>query len=232
LSLFTFSLAFLLDGLAPNALAEPVPAGDSPPIAAVSGAKLPIRVAILIYPGVELMDFAGPAEVFIVAAEGKAYQVHTVAEKAGPLQTMGGITIRPDFTLADSPAPDVLIVPGGNMGNVTPEGREWIKKTAGKTQITMSVCMGALLLAQTGLLDGIEATTHHWGIANLKKAAPNCTVLASRRFVDSGKIITTAGVTAGIDGALHIVERQLGQAAAKWTAAEWMEHPATHNKSP
>jgi transcriptional regulator GlxA family with amidase domain len=88
----------------------------------------------------------------------------------------------------------------------------------------MSVCFGALLLADVGLLDGIEATTHHWAVENLQKAAPKCKVLKDRRFVDGGKIITTAGVTAGIDGALHVVERLLGKEAARWTAEEWMEH--------
>lgn len=88
----------------------------------------------------------------------------------------------------------------------------------------MSVCYGAFLLADAGLLDGIEATTHHWGVAALKGAAPQCKVVTGKRYVDSGKIITTAGVTAGIDGALRIVERLLGREAARWAAEEWMEH--------
>jgi transcriptional regulator GlxA family with amidase domain len=84
--------------------------------------------------------------------------------------------------------------------------------------------MGAFLLAEAGLLDGIEATTHHWGIDNLKKAAPRCTVVTGRRFVDSGRIITSAGVTAGIDAALHVVERLRGEPSARWTAEQWMEY--------
>jgi transcriptional regulator GlxA family with amidase domain len=80
------------------------------------------------------------------------------------------------------------------------------------------------LLADAGLLDNVEATTHHWGIDDLRAVAPKCKVVTGKRFVDSGKIVTTAGVTAGIDGALHIVERVSGKEAAKWAAEEWMEH--------
>ena len=85
----------------------------------------------------------------------------------------------------------------------------------------MSVCFGAYLLAEAELLNNIEATTHSWGIEGLKKAAPKCQVISNKRFVVSGKIITTAGVTAGIDGALHVVEKTLGKKAADWTANEW-----------
>ena len=79
-------------------------------------------------------------------------------------------------------------------------------------------------MARAGLLNGVEATTHRWGLASLKSAAPTCKVVEDRRFVDAGRVITTAGVTAGIDGALHVVERLLGKPAAKWTAQEWMEY--------
>lgn len=181
-------------------------------------------VAILLFEGVELMDFAGPAEVFIVAAEGKAFRVMTVAESTKPLKTMGGVTVIPDFDYAQAPAADILVVPGGNMQAVGPDGRAWLKQAAEKSEIVLSVCFGALLLADAGLLDDREATTHHWGIARLKKVAPKCQVVEGRRFVDSGKYVTTAGVTAGIDGALRIVERTLGEEAARWTADEWMEH--------
>lgn len=182
-------------------------------------------VAILLFEGVELLDFAGPAEVFIVAAEGKAFRVVTVAESSKPLKTMGGVTVTPDFDYTNAPRADILVLPGGNMRAVGPAGRAWIKKTAGETEIVLTVCFGAMFLADTGLLDGIEATTHHWGVDRLRGLAPKCKVVTGKRFVDSGKVITTAGVTAGIDGALRVVERTLGKDAAKWTAEEWMEHP-------
>ncbi len=210
------------------AVATPVlgAGADSPSSASAAKPETERRtVAILIFEGVELMDFAGPAEVFIVANEGKSFRVVTVAETTKPLKTMGGITITPDFSFDQAPKAGVLVVPGGNMAAVTRAGRDWMKKAAGEAEITMSVCFGAMLLARAGLLDGIEATTHHWGIGQLRKVSPTCRVVEGKRFVDSGKIITTAGVTAGIDGALRVVERLLGPEAARWTADEWMEHP-------
>jgi transcriptional regulator GlxA family with amidase domain len=137
---------------------------------------------------------------------------------------MGGITLTPDFTYQTAPKADVLVVPGGNTRAVGKAGRAWLKKASGEAEVTLSVCFGAFLLADAGLLDGVEATTHSWGIEGLKKAAPKCKVVTGRRFVDGGKVVTTAGVTAGIDGALHVVERLLGKKAARWTAEEWMEY--------
>jgi transcriptional regulator GlxA family with amidase domain len=181
-------------------------------------------VAVLIFEGVELLDFAGPAEVFIVADHGKAFRVITVAGSTKPLKTMGGITVTPDHTYETAPKADVVVVPGGNLRAVDKAGREWLVKASRKAEITLSVCFGAFLLAEAGLLDGGEATTHRWGIAGLKKAAPRCKVVEGKRYVDNGRIITTAGVTAGIDGALRVVERLLGKEAARWTAEEGMEH--------
>ncbi len=156
-------------------------------------------VAVLLFDGVELLDFAGPAEVFIVADRGRSFRVVTVAESTKPLKTMGGITITPDYSYATVPRADIVVAPGGNIATVGEAGREWLKRASGDAEITMSVCYGALLLADVGLLDDIEATTHHWAIDDLKAAAPTCRVVEGKRFVDSGKVITTAGVTAGSD---------------------------------
>jgi transcriptional regulator GlxA family with amidase domain len=181
-------------------------------------------VAILLFDGVELLDFTGPAEVFIVAAEGKAFRVVTVAEHREPVRTMGGLRVLPDFDFKTAPLADIVVVPGGTTGNVGRMGLDWIRRAAASADIVMSVCMGAFLLARAGLLDGVTATTHHWGLKRLKSAVPLCRVVRGERFVDSGHVVTTAGVTAGIDGALHIVERLLGRAARRWTARSWMEH--------
>ncbi len=188
---------------------------------AKSGMK---TVAMLLFKGVELMDFAGPAEVFIVAERGRAFRVVTVAESTSPLKTMGGVTVTPDYSFGNAPPADIVVVPGGNTSALDQAARDWLKGASGKAEITMSVCYGALVLADLGLLNGIDATTHHWALDELKQIAPTCNVVTDKRFVDSGRIITTAGVTAGIDGALRIVERTHGPAAAKWTAQEWMEH--------
>jgi len=184
----------------------------------------PITVAILIFNGVELLDFTGPAEVFIVADYGKAFQVFTVANTTDLVKTMGGIQVKPDYTYVNAPAADIVIVPGGAMSNVNSSGVQWLKKASSQSRITMSVCMGAFLLAKADLLNGIRATTHRWGLPGLESAAPTCKVVRTQRFVDAGKIVTTGGVTAGIDGALHIVERLLGKEAAEWTSREWMEY--------
>jgi transcriptional regulator GlxA family with amidase domain len=186
----------------------------------------PRVVGILLYEGVELLDFAGPAEVFIVAGEGRLFRVVTLA--AGPeraLRTMGGVRITADHGLADAPALDVLVLPGGDMDNVDARAIAWVTEAAARVQITMSVCMGALLAARAGLLDDVDATTHHWGLERLQTLAPRCHVVTGRRFVDAGRVVTTAGVTAGIDGALHVVARLCGEDAAQWAATEWMEHP-------
>ena len=182
------------------------------------------KVAVLIFEGVELLDFAGPAEVFIVANYGKSFEVFTVAASTKPIKTMGGIRVMPDYDYKNCPAADVLVIPGGGTSNVGEDGLAWIVAASKKSEIVMSVCYGAFLMARAKLLDGKQATTHHWAIKDLARAAPKCKVIEDKRFVDSGKIVTTAGVTAGIDGALHVVERLLGKAAAKWTAEEWMEH--------
>jgi predicted amidohydrolase/putative intracellular protease/amidase len=202
------------------------PRATSPPAGSEGERARPGRktVAILVFDGVELLDFTGPAEVFSVADHGQAFRVVTVAASTKPLRTMGGITITPDHDYTTAPKADIVVVPGGNLSAVGQDGRAWLRKAAGDADIVMSVCYGALLLAETGLLDGVEATTHHQGIDDLKKAAPRCKVVQGKRFTDGGKVITTAGVTAGIDGALHVVERLLGEEAARWTAEEWMEH--------
>ena len=193
-------------------------------VAAIQAADNRKHVAIMLFDGVELLDFAGPAEVFIVASQRKPFRVFTVAPARDPIKTMGGITINPDFAFGDAPHADILVVPGGNTRAAGAEGVRWIRESAQKADIIMSVCYGAFLLADAGLLDGISATTHRWGIDSLKSAAPKCKVVVGQRYVDSGKIITTAGVTAGIDGALHVVERIYGKDLARWTSEYWMEY--------
>lgn len=181
-------------------------------------------VGILLFEGVELLDFAGPAEVFIVANHGNAFRVFTIAASDKPVRTMGGIRLLPDYAIAEAPPVDILVVPGGNMSNAGTATRKWIKESSEHAKVVMSVCMGAFLLADVGLLDNTEATTHRWGIEGLRRAAPACKVCEDRRVVESGKIVTTAGVTAGIDGALHLVEKFYGKKIAQWTAEEWMEY--------
>jgi transcriptional regulator GlxA family with amidase domain len=193
------------------------------------------NLAILIFEDVEVLDFCGPFEVFTVASrftDPPAFHVVTVAEKPGPVLTRGGLSVNPHHRLLDCPPPDVLLVPGGQgtrkeMHN--PALIEWIKQASTKSELVLSVCTGALLLAKAGLLDGLEATTHHGAIDLLRQTAPKATVHADRRFVDNGRVVCSAGIAAGIDLSLHVVARLLGREVAEKTARQmeyaWGENP-------
>ncbi len=177
----------------------------------------PLSVGIFAYPGVEILDFSGPSEVF---GSTQGFKPFVVAFKKEPVVAQGFITITPEFSIDDCPPTDILVFPGGGTGSVMNEQKliDWIKKRAETTQIIMSVCTGAGLLSKAGLLDGKEVTTFHEYIAGLQKVTPAAKVLSGVRFVDNGQVITTAGVSAGIDGALHVVAKFKGGAAAKATA--------------
>jgi predicted metal-dependent HD superfamily phosphohydrolase/putative intracellular protease/amidase len=188
------------------------------------------NLAILIFDDVEVLDFCGPFEVFSVAnrfTDAPALNVVTVAEKPGPVLTRGGLSVNPHHRLPDCPRPDLLLVPGGQgtrkeMHN--PALIDWIKQASNKAELVLSVCTGALLLAKAGLLDGLEATTHHGGIDLLRQTARKTTVHADRRFVDNGRVVCSAGIAAGIDMSLHVLGRLLGREVAEKTARR-MEYP-------
>src|SRR6266404_52473 len=185
------------------------------------GAGSPPTVAILLFNGAEIVDFAGPWEAFGTAG----FLVHTVAENLEPQTMVFGQKVVPDFTFENSPKSDVLLVPGGGVGgpmNNTSLIR-WIKTKAGDVSHVMSVCTGALILAQAGLLDGLEATVTYGMEEPLQQMSSNVKVISPRRFVDAGKIITTAGLTSGIDGALHLISKMAGIGAAQ-SAALSMEY--------
>lgn len=184
------------------------------------------KVAIFIYDGVEILDFSGPAEVFASARNEKGgFRVFTVAMSKAPVTSQGFLKIQPDYALADCPQPDILVLPGGNpREDLNRAGlTTWLKSIAPKTELTMSVCTGALFLADAGLLDGKKATTFHNAIGMLRQHAPKTEVLENVRWVDNGAVLTTAGVSAGIDGALHVVERLLGAGEAA-DVARYMEY--------
>lgn len=183
------------------------------------------RVAIVVYPGVELLDFAGPGEVFSAASNGAGsrFDVFTIARSRDPITSQGFVEVTPRHTFADAALPDIVVVPGGNIPLHDEELRAWLVRCSGESEIVMSVCNGALALAAAGLLDGREVTTHHGSLDTLQTMAPTSSVFTNRRFVDTGRVVTSAGVSAGIDGALHVVERLLGSEAANRTA-EYMEY--------
>ena len=187
------------------------------------------NVAILIFPEVEVLDFAGPFEVFAVTDELRGhgtFHTFTVAATAGTVRARNGLQVVPDFTFENFPAPHLLIVPGG-FGTrallLQPAVLEWVRVQASRAELVMSVCTGALVLAQAGLLDGLRITTHQQQLAMLAELAPTATVDSSRRFHDNGRILTAAGISAGIDCSLHVVGRLLGDTVAG-TTADYMEY--------
>jgi putative intracellular protease/amidase len=176
-----------------------------------------VTVAILLFNGVEIIDYSGPWEVFGQAG----FKVHTVAVKAEPIKTTFGQRVVPDYTLEDCPPADILLIPGGNVSGVllnNPKLIQWIQTRAKDARHVMSVCTGAFLLAKAGLLDGQSATTFHKSIDGLAQFAPKTKVVHDQRYVDNGKVITTAGLTSGMDGALHVVAKVLGKGKAQATA--------------
>ncbi len=166
-------------------------------------------VLVLIFPGVDIIDFSGPWEVFGMAK----YSVYTVAAKPGPVHTSYAQTLTPDYTLDNCPKADILLLPGGNVPTLMKNGKlmNWIKKEVAATPHTMSVCVGSYWLAQCGLLDGKQATTMFPMYDGFHQSFPKIDVVRNVRYVDSGKITTTGGLFAGIDGAFHLMEKLHGQ---------------------
>ncbi len=175
-----------------------------------------IKAAILIFDGVEIIDFAGPYEVFGAAD----FDVYTVARAKDPVTSAMGLTVVPKYTFDVAPTPDILLGPGGGVGGAQHDAvtLKWIADETARIRHTISVCNGAFILASAGLLDGLSATTTYHNIPRLQAEFPKVHVVDSLRYVDNGKIITTAGLSAGIDGALHIVELMKGKGFAELIA--------------
>ncbi len=182
-----------------------------------------LNIAILVFDGVDVLDWAGPLEVFENA---HSFNTFTVAPV---MKAYDGNSYRvtPKYTFANMPKADILIVPGGSVAPLfhQPKIMDWIKTTSEQADITMSVCNAANLLAGASMLNGLKATTHGSWMNWLKRQASqhSFTAVAGQRFVDNGKIVTTAGVSSGIDGALHVVARLKGLARARM-AASMMEY--------
>lgn len=190
--------------------------------------KTVTNVAILIYPGVYLLDFAGPQEVFFdsYSDDNKhLFNVYTVSLNNGELKAHCGTKITPDYDTLTCPTPDILVIPGGDLYLLTdqPKFREWLIRTADSAATVMSVCTGAFILADMGLLDNMSATTWHGALKSLKKINPSINVVEGVRYTDNGKIITTAGISAGIDGSLYVVAKYFGKHAAD-AAAAYMDY--------
>ncbi len=187
------------------------------------------NTAILIFDDVEVLDFAGPFEVFSVTNELSDYSllnVYTVAREKAPITARNGLSVNPDYSIDQAPQPDILIVPGGSGTRPILQQQDilaWIARSAEKADKVLSVCTGALLLAKVGLLDGLKSTTHNSAFELLAEIAPNTEIMRDARFVDNGKVITSAGISAGIDMSLYVIEMLYGKEVAQNTA-EYMEY--------
>ena len=177
------------------------------------------KVAILIFDNVQVIDYSGPLEVFSDAG----FDVFTVAATKNPVTTAAGdaVKLTPKYTFADAPQADLVVIPGGGFEAAKDSATvAWIKRENEHAEHTMSVCNGAFTLANTGLLDGLTATTTAGNINRLRRTYPAIKVVGDRRVVDNGKILTTAGLSAGIDGALHMVDVMKGDGEGQSVALQ------------
>ncbi|PSR25263.1 MAG: AraC family transcriptional regulator [Sulfobacillus thermosulfidooxidans] len=183
-------------------------------------------VGILIFDDVEVLDFAGPFEVFSVAANPVTNQnpftVKTISENGEMVTARNGLKVYPDFSFDNAPRFDILVIPGGPGARETEIHNvnliEWIQDRMHDVQIMTSVCTGALLLAKAGILNGKRATTHWGSYDRLESEFPSVLVQRNVKFVDEGAIITSGGISAGINMSLHIVKRLVGSEIAQETA--------------
>jgi transcriptional regulator GlxA family with amidase domain len=188
-------------------------------------------VGIYLFDDVEVLDFAGPFEVFSTASRVKLrlqpeaarpFEVFTIADALRTVSVRGKLLVQPHFDLASHPALDVLVVPGGIVDSELARAPvvDWIARTASTSEVTASVCTGAFLLARAGLLDGKQATTHWEDLADLQSMFPGLHARAGARWVDTGRVVTSAGISAGIDMCLYLVERLEGAELAARTARQ------------
>lgn len=199
---------------------------------------LPLKVGIFLFDGAETTDFTGPYDVFsavdfipsrttLYQTPHPLYHIFTVSETKKDLRVMaGGLVVKAEYDFIDCPAIDILVVPGGLMTEgllANTHVISWLQNQSKHAAITLSVCSGAVLLAKAGLLRGLSVTTHHLALEDLLTIDPTITLKKAERFVDNGRIITAAGVTAGYDAAMYIVAKTVG-GDAFFKAGEILEY--------
>jgi len=188
------------------------------------------RVGIVVFDEVEVLDFAGPFEVFAITEDerkAKLFQVSLLGTQPGSVKARNGLTVVPDRLYNEAGPLDVLVVPGGyGAEKITILDRPflaWLAAQRHQVPLVASVCTGAFLLAEAGLLDGLRATTHHLDFDEFEARWPRITLVRDKKWVDEGPIVSSGGISSGIDMALHLVARLEGQEAADRTA-ERMEY--------
>ena len=200
-----------------------------------------LKTGILVYPDVEVLDFCGPFEVFSVTRlegvnrreEVSPFDVFLVAESPAPVKAAGGLRVVPDQTFESCPPLDILVAPGGwgtreQVNNAALVA--WLKTQAAGAKFVTSVCTGSFLLGQAGLLAGRRATTHWMSLDRMRQTFPDVTVEDALHWVEDGTVLTSAGISAGIDLALAVVAKLFGEAIARDTA-KYMEYPYPESHS-
>ena len=198
-----------------------------------------ITVGILIFDNVEVLDFTGPYEVFSVTRELDKpdftdpcpFEIIIVSEYLRKVKTMGGMRVIPNYNFEDFPSVDILIVPGGlgeRLEHSNPIIHHFLKAQSKKVKTLASVCTGAFFLANAGIINGKRATTHSLSLDRLEEGFPEIDVIRDKRYTEDGNIITSAGISAGIDMSLYIVSKYLGEEVARLTARE-MGYPYPEN---
>lgn len=189
-----------------------------------------LNVGLLVFDNIELLDFCGPYEVFTacnMASEKTFFNTYTFSPEGSPIKSINGMKVIPDFSIKNMPRPDILVLPGGEGSkSVIAQSQlmEGIKERIEECSYVFSVCSGARILAKAGLLEGLEYTTHHSVFENLAQLSPDGIARKGKRYTDNGKILTAAGVSAGIDLSLYLIKKLLGESLAKETA-HYMEYP-------
>jgi len=223
-----FGVAAAVPFSAENTLATPGSSGapETPVPSSPEASRLrppergPVPVAFLISEGAVVIDFCGPWEVFetvnVAGREEAPFRLYTVAETRSPVTASGGLTIVPDFTFDTAPAPKVIVIPAQHGAGEAALG--WIRRASSGTDVTMSVCTGAFVLARTGLLRGKAATTHHGSYTTFAMQFPDIQLQRGARFVEAGNLASAGGLSSGIDLALRVVERYFGRDVATQTA--------------
>ena len=197
------------------------------------------RVGIVLFEDIEVLDFCGPFEVFSVTRlheekrreEPSPFEVLLVAEKEGPVVTTGAMKVIPHHTFESCPKLDILVVPGGwgtRKELKNPTLLKWLKIRASEVETLTSVCTGSMLLGFAGLLDGHRATTHWRSLDWMRESFPSVKIEYDKHVVEDGRIFTSAGISAGIDMALKVVEKYFGEDIARATAKH-MEYPYQSN---
>jgi len=197
-----------------------------------------IRVAFLISPDAEVVDVTGPWGVFeyvlLENASRRPFKLYTVAASREAVRMSDGLTVLPRYSVADAPAPNVVVVPAMSVDKLAPAALDWLRAVQKSSDVSMSVCNGSFVLARAGLLDGKSATAHHTAYGLLRATYPQVRVVRGLRYVEDGKIATSGGLMSGVDLALRVVERYFGREVAKQTAqfleyqgTGWM-HPASN----